>query len=434
MGQKNSILARRFWPAWLLGLCGVLAVPVTTLAHAQNIQQVAAIVNDDVISTYDLDQRVKLVLSSSGVQPTTEIMDKVRGQVLRALVDERLELHEARKFDITVSEDEIKSSINDIAKRNNISFDSITQMLARSGVQEKTLYEQIRAETAWNKLINQKYGPRIFISDEDVDAELQRQLDNFNETQYLVSEIVLNVNDPSEEEDVRRTAMRLLEQMQKGGATFDAVAQQFSQAPSAAQGGDLGWLLPEDLDAEVAANLPKMLPGQVTAPIRTSTGYQILALRSKRKGSEGTPGKLISATLKQIFVPVPQDHKASDVQAARDRLMAVGGKLNGCSNVEAVADSAKLINADLGKVAFDDIAPFFRSTVAILEPGEVSAPIESPVGVHMIIMCDRTMTEGVKANPPTREDIENRLWSQQVAEISKRYLRDLRRDSVVEYR
>lgn len=434
MGLKSRIPAHRVTPLFLLALCGAFLVSPATPAHAQNVQQVAATVNDDVISTYDLDQRVKLVLSSSGLQPSPDIMDKVRSQVLRSLVDERLELQEAAKFDVAISEDEILSSIKEIAKRNNVTVDSISQMLERAGVQEKTLHEQIRAEAAWNKLISQKYGSRIFISEEDINAELQRQMDNFNETQYLVSEIVLNVNDPSEEEDVHRTAMRLLEQMQRGSATFDAVAEQFSQAPSAAQGGDLGWLLPDDLDPEVAANLPKMLPGQVTAPIRTSTGYQILALRSKRRGSDGTPGKLISATLKQILIPVSQEHKASDVQAAHDKLMAVGGKLKGCSNVEAVAESAKIIYADLGKVAFDDIAPFFRSTVSILEPGEVSAPIESPVGVHIIVMCDREMTEGVKAKPPTREDIENRLWSQQVGEISKRYLRDLRRDSVVEYR
>lgn len=431
MGLGRIIRGLRGWHPVVLG--ALLAATATGAGHSQSVQQVAAIVNDEVISTYDLDQRVKMVLASSGVQPGTDIIDKVKQQILRAIVDERLKLHEAEKNKITVSDDEVTKAIDDIAKRNNLPQNAIQQMLDRAGVSMDTLRQQVRADTAWNKLMMDKFSSRVFVSDADVDAELKRLTDSFSEEQYQVSEIVLNVNDPKDDEDVHRTAQRLLEQMQKG-TPFNAIAQQFSQSPSAAQGGDLGWVLPDDLDPEVAKDIVRMVPGQVTAPIRTSTGYQIIALRSRRKGSDGEPGQLISVTLKQVFVPVSREHTEAEVKAARGKLEAVRTKINGCAGLDRFADGAQVIASDLGKVPFNEIAPFFRSTVVNLEPGQSSPPVEGPAGIHVLVMCDREMTEGVKAAPPTREEVENRLWAEKMAGLERRYLRDLRRDSVVEYR
>ena len=419
------------WHPAILG--ALLVVALGSAAHSQSVQQVAAIVNDDVISTYDLDQRIKLVLASSGVQPSSDIIDRVKQQILRTLVDERLKLHEAEKNKVTVSDDDVTKAIDDLAKRNNLPKGAIEQMLDHAGVAMDTLRQQVRADTAWNKLILEKYSSRVFVSDADIDAELKRLMDSFNEEQYEVSEIVLNVNDQKDDEDVRRTAQRLLEQMQKG-TPFNAIAQQFSQSPSAAQGGDLGWLLPEDLDPEVAKNVVKMVPGQVTPPIRTSTGYHIIALRSRRKGSDGEPGQLISVTLKQVFIPVSREHTTAEVTAARGKLEAVRTRINGCAHLDSLADGSQIITSDLGKIPFQQIAPFFRSTVMGLEPGQSSAPVEGPAGMHVLVMCDREMTEGVKAKPPTREEVENKLWAEKMAGLERRYLRDLRRDSVVEYR
>ena len=157
-------------------------------------------------------------------------------------------------------------------------------------------------------------------------------------------------------------------------------------------------------------------------------------MRSKRRGSDGEPGQVISATLKQLFTPVPREHHPADIAEAQRKLEAARTKLKGCSNVESVAEASGVLASDLGKVPFNEIAPFFRSTVSTLAPGQASEPIESPAGVHLIVMCDRAMTEGVKATPPTRQEVEARLWGEQMSVIERRYLRDLRRDSTVEYR
>lgn len=417
---------------WLSPIVAIALTWSVGAALAQSVQRIAAIVNDEVISGYDLQQRMSLVLSSSGIQPSPEALKRLEPQVLRGLVDERLQLQEAQRQEIEVETREIAEAIADIGARNNLSPEQIENFLGQAGIDFATLQRQVYAELAWNKLIGQRFGSRIVISDEQVDSAYNRFLENSSKPQYRVSEIFLAVDSPDQDEEVRRTGQRLVEQI-IAGAPFDTVAQQFSQASTAATGGDVGWVQEGQLAEELDSQLLKMRPGSVSAPIRTIGGYYILALLDRRETAAGADAMKSKVALKQIIIPLSPEAARDEISRALNKANRATSQIRGCSNVEQVAAQYPgAIPGDFGgMVAGNQLTENFRTAVMALRKGEVSAPIRSANGFHLLVVCDK---EEELYQLPSRTDIQTRLFNQQIGMMQRRYLRDLRRDAVVEVR
>jgi peptidyl-prolyl cis-trans isomerase SurA len=427
-------------------------------------QKIAAVVNDEVISGYDLEQRLKLVVSSSGVQATPDVLKRIEPQVLRGLVEERLELQEALKQKIKIDDKEIDQALANIARQNNMSPSQIKEFLAKGDIDVSTLRDQVRANMAWTRLVSARFGPRIYISDNDVNSEFDRLNQSIAQTQYLVSEIVLRVDSPDQDEEVQKTAERLEEQLHQG-APFQSVAQQFSQSSSASGGGDVGWIERNQLPAQVSEALGTMGPGTVSKPIRTAGAYHIVFLRNKREAGKLRPmmaaepeapaaaqREVKRVELKQLILPLPHKATEAQVKAAMDEATAVRAKLKGCSNIaEALAGTKNFKVASLPLTPFKQIAPFFQQAVMMTPEGQTSPPAQSSMGIHLIVVCKRELGEAPKeaeapakaqtvaaaepeASMPNRDEVEGRLYNQQLSMMSRRYLRDLRRDAVVEYR
>ena len=198
------------------------------------------------------------------------------------LVDEQIKMQEASRLGVEVSEEEINKGLQTIAGQNNIPVEDFKSMITRSGLKLSTLKDQIRAEVAWGKVVSSQIRPRVTVTDADIDAELQRISNTVGQDQYLVSEIFLDVADPSQEAEVRNSALRLQQEAAKSANNFPALARQFSQAAGAGQGGDLGWLQAGQTQPEIDTALQSMSIGQISEPIRTSSGYHIILLRQKR--------------------------------------------------------------------------------------------------------------------------------------------------------
>ncbi|HVH80948.1 MAG TPA: SurA N-terminal domain-containing protein, partial [Stellaceae bacterium] len=207
---------------------------------------IAAVVNDEVISVYDLISRLRMVLLSSNIQDTGEARHKAEAQVLRSLVDERLQLQEAKKQNIVATDDEINNALGQIEKQNNMQPGQLTAFIKSRGIDRSSLINQVTASIVWAKLVRRKAAETTEISDDEVDEAIKRIKEHANEAQSHIAEIFLAVDNPSQDADVRALALKLTEQM-KQGARFSAVAQQFSQSATAAVGGDMGWLRPDQL-------------------------------------------------------------------------------------------------------------------------------------------------------------------------------------------
>jgi peptidyl-prolyl cis-trans isomerase SurA len=250
-------------------------------AAAQESLRIAAVVNDDVITGLDLAVRTRMAILSSSLPDTPEMRNRVARQVLRAMIDERLMLQEAARQNVIVQQSEVDAELTKLAERNGVTLDQFGAYLAENGVLLDPLAEQIRATIAWSKLVARQLRPRAVITEEDVDEVLRQAEEAKNQPQRRVSEVFLAVDGPAEEEEVRRSAERLIEQI-RSGVPFSAVASQFSDTATAAVGGDVGWVLPGQLAPEVEETLERMQDGDIAGPVRAAGGYYILQLRGQR--------------------------------------------------------------------------------------------------------------------------------------------------------
>ncbi|MBL1430009.1 peptidylprolyl isomerase [Oceanicaulis sp. AH-315-P02] len=399
-------------------IIALLAIVVLSVqARGQVSEGVTAIVNDQVISSFDVRQRMRMMVLSTQTQPTEESLRRFQNQAMRSLVDERLKLQEAGKFDIEVSQREIDQQISRLARQNSADAESIKADLLRANISASTLEEQIRSDIAWQILINGKYGSRVRVSNNQIELEQQRFKNNLAKPQYLVSEILLE--SPSLEQDsaIYAGGVSLIQQMREG-APFPAVAQQFSSAPSGPQGGDMGWIRQGDMPAAVDTALATMQIGTVSNPIKVAGGYMIVALRDRKEG-----GAAMVANFRQMIAPSGSEKQFTkfleDAKTCKDT--------DGLSKEIDGAFMNPFTN-----VALTDLAPAFRQTIESLQNNQWSKPLETPNGLLSIMLCSTDYAEG--AGVPTSDEIVNRLTDQKLGMLSRRLLRDLRRDSLIEYR
>jgi peptidyl-prolyl cis-trans isomerase SurA len=393
---------------------------------------VAAVVNDEIISTYDLRQRIRLLILTSGVQPTQENLQQMEQQALRSLVDERLQIQELRKVgkrqkvDLLAENKDVDEEISDLAKQNNLTYAQMKNSFQASGVDMETLRDQIRTQISWQRLISGLYGSRVRVGDDQVTSQLQRINAQASQTQYLVGEILIDANRAGGMNQALAGANSLISQLQQG-APFPAVARQFSSAPTAANGGDAGWISAAQAAPEVAKALETLRPGQLSMPIPVSDGVYIIYLRDKQAASGQT-----MVALKQLAVRLDKDASPEQVAGATAALKTIRPQIKGCDNIEAVAGKTPgVVAADLGEAEINDLRGPFKDAAEKLEPNQVSQPIRTDVGVHLVAVCSKR-SGGAKA--PSRVDIQNRMYADQLAVMSRRYLRDLRTSATIEAR
>ncbi|HVY85111.1 MAG TPA: peptidylprolyl isomerase [Caulobacterales bacterium] len=401
-------------------LCAA-AVAVSALAvlpaRAQLAESVAAVVNDKVISTYDVRQRATLLLVSAGLQPTPELQQRANAQALQDLIDEELELGETGNdhYHITVSDADVDRRLEGIAQQNNLTKDAFLQQLAQQGVGADTLRHQIRADTAWQRLMSGLYGSRIRVSEQEIRDTQARAAASATRPRYLVSEIFLPASNPQQFQDMANGAQRLMEQMQHG-VPFPAVARQFSAAPSAAAGGDMGWLAESELQPEILGAVQRLQPNQM-AIVQTPNGIYIVALRERREGVAASTVQQVS--LRQITAPAER----------RAQLERIQRRMQGCNNLDQSItgiDGAEI--TDLGTATESDLSEAIRTRITDVPSGGASPVAVDGDQASMIVVCSRLTGGGAV---PNRDEIEDRLYQQEMAMLSERYLRNLRREATI---
>ncbi len=402
-----------------LSAAAAIAAALTgaTPAAAQMAEGVAAIVNDHVISTFDVRQRAALLIVSSGIQSTPEMQQRARAQALRDLVDEQVQLQETARFNIAITPQEIDSRIADIARQNNSDMAGLTRSLAGEGVSISTLRNQIEADIAWNRLIGGLYGTRLRVSEVEIRETQERIAASATRPQYQISEIFLPADTDAEFNEMEQGAMRLLQEMQRG-APFPMVARQFSRAPSAAAGGDIGWIASTELAPELQPIAERLQAGQVSLPVRTPTGVYIIAMRDKRAG--GAAGATSIVTLRQIAAPVGRSNALERLQR---RISGCGSSLEGqVSGIEGAT------MVDLGQTTETDLSPAIRGRINGVAAGAASPVVVDGDQASIVVVCARSAGG---AGVPTRDEIEDRLKEQELSMLAERYLRNLRREATI---
>lgn len=395
-------------------------------------ESVVVTVNDDIVSTYDIIQRMRLLIVTSGIQPTEQNLPDIQREALRSLVDERLEMQELRsqgktqKFNLIASDAEVDDELADIARSNNTSATQLLANLQAQGVGGDTFREQLKAEISWRGWIRGRYGQRLAIGDDQVKAFQKRQLAEAGKPQFQISEVFVDASRVGGEAQAEQGAAQLIDQVRKG-APLAAIARQFSNSPSAANGGDVGWISTGEMAPEVDRVLETLRPGQLSPPIPVKDGVYIIYLKDRRAGSSSTV-----VNLKQVAIALPKTAPDADIAAAQARLEALRGRIHGCDTLAAeVSKEPGVVSGDLGEAETKDLAPAFRDAANSLEIGQVSAPIRTDAGLHLIAMCDKRLGG---AQQMTKDQIESRLYGEELSMIAKRQLRDLRNSATIETR
>jgi peptidyl-prolyl cis-trans isomerase SurA len=406
--------------------CVVALLAAAPAALAQTGESIAATVNDELITTYDVRQRALMLLAFSEAESTPEMMALAEEQALRSLIDEKLQLQEASNFELTVDDGTVETALASIAEQSGTSLEANLAELAAVGVQPETLREQIRAEIAWDRLVNGRYQNAVMVGSDQVDQAMEELLESLQEPQYRVAEIFFEINNVSDEATVIERVNGVIRQLQ-AGADFPALAQQYSDAPTASRGGDRGYQPLSQFPPEVAAELQRMQVERVAGPIRVAGGAYIVALIDKRDAASAE-----QLTLKAIVLPLDAEATDADREAARVRLgeaVGEGGSCDAADEIAARVDGAFV--SDLGVLSGASLQPQVRQALAGVEPGGASPAIVSQLGAQVFLLCDRSVGgPGI----PTRDQIESQIQAQRVSMLSRRYLRDLHREALIEIR
>jgi len=425
---SNTPTFRRYLFRVLLSLPLFLGVALSTvyprIAEGQDVMRIAAVVNDDIISIWDVENRMRLIAMASGTKLTNETRRRLAPQVLRNLIDDRLRLQEAKRLNIRVSERDVQRSIEALERRNNLPKGAARQVLARNGIDYAVLEAQQEALVAWNEIVQRRLTRQIDVGDDEVDEELRRLAAVSNLPQSLVSEIFLSVDTPEQEREIRANALRLIEQI-RSGARFEEIARSFSQSATAAVGGDLGWVFPGQLDEELDKTISAMSPGQLSQPIRDFSGYHILFVRDRRVFGAADP-KDVKIGMAQVLLP------NLDGVAPTQQAEAVLAQATSCDEFITAGQAANAtIASRLDDLVVGDLQEDMAKAVAALEPGQAAAPIPQRSGLLLVMLCSRAEPGLVL---PSRVEIEERIGTSRLDLLARRYLRDLRRAAFVDIR
>ena len=264
-------------------LIAVASLPYLLLAcdPAGAQQRIVAVVNDEVISAQDLNERLQLVTLTSGIADSEQARARLAPQVLRSLIEESLQLQEAKRLGITVEDAEIQQALSNIAERNRMTVETMQRFLAQNGIDLATLLEQVRAQIAWVKVVNREIVPRVTVTVDQLEMAVEEARRNEGEPEYLLSEIVLPVDSPAQAQTVAEDAARLVQTLREG-ASFELLAAQVSAAASAESGGDVGWVRSSALPGELRNTLEGMRENEISDPIPSPVGYYIFWLRERR--------------------------------------------------------------------------------------------------------------------------------------------------------
>jgi peptidyl-prolyl cis-trans isomerase SurA len=395
-------------------------------------ERIVAVVNGDVISQADVENRGRLFAMSTGLPNNPDVIARLRPQVTQQLIDERLRLQEEQKRKIVVTDKEIAASIDDIEKRNGMSGGGLRAKLGAQGVALRTLIDQVRVQIGWGQVLRDELGDRAQISDADI-AEQQNQVKTqTGQPEFRVAEIFLPIEDPSKAADTERFADTVIQQL-RAGAPFAVVAAQFSQSQTALEGGDLGWQRSNQMDPQVARLVAEMPEGAISNPIRVPGGISIVSLRGKREIGRDLATVI---SLRQVFLPfssplnvtAPTDQQKKQLETAR----ALSAGAHSCDAMEAANKAAGAVRpSDPGDVRLEGLSPQMRQLLGGMQPGQASKPLVSSDGIAVIMICARDEKNLAQTS---KQEISNRLLNERVELVSRQLVRDLRRRAVIDQR
>ena len=393
------------------------------------VVKATAIVNGEVITATDVDQRLALLAIANGGQIPADQVDRLRQQVLRNLIDETLQIQAAKANKIEITSADIERTLTRVAANVKQTPEQMADYLKANGSSVRSIRRQIEGETAWRRLQSAKIESGVNVAEDEVKAVIKRMEDAKGTDEYRVGEIFL-ASTPATQEQVMANANQILNQLRSGGS-FAGYARQFSEASTQAVGGDLGWVRPEQLPEPIAAALRQMQPGMVSPPIPVPGGVSIVAVQDARKILAPDP-RNAELTLKQVSIAFPAGTGRAQAEPVVARFAEAARNVGGCGGADKLAADFKAEVVESDGVKMRDLPPALQQMMAAMQVGQATQPFGNlDEGVRVLVLCGRDEPD---ASMPTYDQVLAQMNEERVNLRARRYLRDLRRDAVIDFR
>ncbi|KTE00005.1 MULTISPECIES: peptidylprolyl isomerase [unclassified Sphingopyxis] len=395
-----------------------------------NVYRPSATVNGEIITATDIEQRMALIriANSDAVLPPEELQ-RLRSQVFSNLIDEKLQIQEARAADIAIDENVVNEQYARLAARFKQTPEQFSAYLDSKGSSAAAVKQQIRGEFAWDRLLSRNIQSTTNVSTDEVQAVEKRLNEAKGQDEFHLGEIYLSAT-PENAAAVMENAQKIIQALQSGGS-FAAYARQFSEASTASVGGDLGWVRPALLPQSMADAAMQMQPGQLVGPIEVPGGMSIMLMIDRRQVLTADPRDAI-LSLKQISLDFPVGTTQARASELAGQFAEATRGIAGCGAADDVAKSlgASVVSRD--NIEMRQLPAPLQATLVNLQVGQTTQPFGAAnEGISVLVLCGRDLPQS--ATTADSEQIEQRLLEEKVNKRAQRYLRDLRRDAVIEY-
>lgn len=420
--------------------CVLAAALLTASVQAQQLQpidRIAAVVDEDVILQSELDRAVNNILSQyanrQGQLPPRDVLAR---QVLERLALIKLQVARAQATGIRVSEQEVDQAIAAIAAQNRVSAEQLREQVTRDGSSYNEFRTSIREEMLIQRLRQRFAQSQISVSDAEVDSALAAQ--QAGGGQYRLAHILVALPEGATPEQIataRRKVDGIKALLDQGDMDFAAAAVRYSDSPNALEGGDLGWRAASEIPAAFADLVRNLKPGQVTEPIRGPSGFQLLQLVETRDATSGAAGTVTQYQARHILIRVDADTSDAQARAQAETLrarIAGGADFAQIAREHSEDPGSQARGGDLGWFTREQFGPEFGAPVAALEDGQLSAPIRTQAGWHIVERIGSRQAE--VGNENQRGQIRETIGRRKLEDQWNRFLTELRGEAFVDVR
>lgn len=402
-----------------------LAVTPQATVAPQTVNRIVATIGHEIITQVDVDLRYQMMLLTAPAPKDPEQINAFRKQILKMLIDERLQLAEAKKMQLVLSDDDLAKGVALIEQKSGLPKGKIYALLDEKKIPRHVFEDYVKANILWQKVVRLKLNTSVEPQAQEINDELARIDDETKTARRFVAEIVLPAKTPEQEKTSFKKMNEIVSQLHQG-QPFDAIAQKHSIGETAAQGGLVGWVKIGSSTPEIEAELGKMKPGTISKPFKNGDTITLLLLQDEQKpNADGT--FTVYALKRALFAPSvslhPQEQAGQIHQAAQ--------AITSCKQFESGFAHLNPGKIDVTELPAFEISPQLRELIAKTPVGKLTSPIIMPDHIAIVMVCGQKKIAPPK---PSRDDVAHMLEMKNLNIASERMLRDLRRTNMIENR
>ncbi len=399
-----------------------MAVTATSASAAQ--VNIAAVVGDTVITTTDVEERRDLIMATSGIPATVENQQKITPRVVQSLIDETLELQEAKAQSQNVTDEEVNKAIDSMGARGE-SKENLRQFITSHGLSLRSLENQIRAQLSWNKVVTRKLRRNVAVAQDEVARAQKAAAAAPGESELRIQAMEIRFTGKNGADGAHKMAEEIGLEL-KAGTPMASLATRYIKHPEVAYNPPL-WVPEKSMPPALQQKMQPLKAGEVTPPLPGERSLQLIQLLDRAVGP-----KLNDTTeyaLKQIVIPVPVKRDKTSLAKLRVGASALRSNPGSCDDAALPQNTVGAV-AQIIRVKLTDMAPQQRSLLAHMEVGDISEPLMGPDAIRLIMVCEKV--EPAAGNLPDAEGIRQQLFSEKLELEAQKHLRNLRRDAYID--